>query len=76
MDPGPAGRSTFTSPAVSAVTCRQAAMARPANGRAASKSALISPSAGMARSAQPIRASPAAASSGSAMSDWGPVIGQ
>src|SRR5215469_6250101 len=59
------------STAVSAVTCRQQATVRPANGCWRAKSARSMPSTGIARSAQAIPGRPVRASPGSAMSDAG-----
>src|SRR5215469_17379875 len=55
--------------AVSAVTCRQQAIVRPANGCWRAKSARSMPRTGIARSAQAIPGWPVRASPGSAMSD-------
>ena len=65
----PADLRTFTRTAVSAVTCRQAATARPSSGRLAANDSRMRPRTGMVRSAQPIRAWPAAARPGSATSE-------
>src|ERR1039457_193474 len=62
----------LTRPAVSAVMCRQAATARPANGCSAVAAARTMPSTGMARSAQAIRDRPPPASPGSDMSEGEP----
>ena len=64
----PPARSALTRTAVSAVTCRQAAIRSPASGCSAANRSAMPRSTGMARSAQPIRASPVLASPGSAMS--------
>ena len=67
----PPARSSRTIIAVSAVTCRQAAMARPANGCCAAKRRMRPAISGMARSAYRMRASPSGASPGSATSACG-----
>ena len=60
----PPARSSRTIIAVSAVTCRQAAMARPANGCCAAKRRTRPAISGMARCAYRMRASPSGASPG------------
>src|SRR6516164_9679837 len=68
----PPARRAPTRPAVSAVTCRQAAAVSPANGCSPAKRSVSSRSTGMPRCAQPIRARPASARFSSAMSDGRP----
>ncbi len=65
----PPACSAFTRPAVSAVTCRQAAIESPSNGRCAANLSAIRRSTGMPRCAHSIRARPASARPGSAMSE-------
>src|SRR5580692_9280019 len=74
----PPTRSSRTSIAVSAVTCRHAAMASPANGCSTAKRCMRPVSRGMARSAYRMRASPSAARPRSATSPrgWSLVLGQ
>src|SRR5579859_249777 len=65
----PPAVSTPTRTAVSAVTCRQAAIERPSNGRVRAYSCRSRPSTGIERSAHAILAAPVSASPGSAMSE-------
>src|SRR5215475_14287651 len=65
----PPAVSVWTSTAVSAVTCRQAAIFSPANGCCSAKADVSMPSTGIDRPAQAIPGWPASASPGSAMSD-------
>src|SRR5687767_6978643 len=60
--------------AVSAVTCRQTAIRIPSSGRSAAKRSRIWPSTGIWPAAQLIRASPAGARPGSAISDLVAIV--
>ena len=71
----PPACSNRTIIAVSAVTCRQAAMDSPANGRCPANRRIRLASSGMDRSAYRMRASPSAASAGSATSACGVASG-
>ncbi len=65
----PPAVSSRTRPAVSGVTCRQAATVSPANGCWSAKATASPASTGMVRRAQSIRGWPTAASPGSSTSD-------